>query len=93
MNRVQQYSLKSSRGLYHELGKLAVQYYLSIHDKASELNTYTYEIDSLSRASRVFWSTQRRTLYEQMVLEQNATKELILYIYKKESRYRRFLDY
>lgn len=67
----------------NELGKLAVQYYLLIHDKASELNTYTYEIDSLSRASRVFWSTQRRTLYEQMVLEQNATKELILYIYKK----------
>ena len=26
------------------------------HDKASELNTYTYEIDSFSRASRVFWT-------------------------------------
>ena len=67
----------------NELGKLAVHFYLLIHDKAGELNTYTYEIDSLSRASRVFWTVQRRTLYEQMVLEQHATKELLLYIYKK----------
>ena len=47
------------------------------------MNTYTYEIDSSSRASRVFWTTQRRTLYEQMILEQHAAKELLLYIYKK----------
>lgn len=67
----------------NELGKLAVHFYSLIHDKASELNTFTYEIDSFSRAARVFWSVQRRTLYEQMVLEQNATKELLLYIYKK----------
>lgn len=32
----------------------------------------------------MFWHTQRRTLYEQMVLEQDATKELLLYIYKKD---------
>ena len=67
----------------NELGKLAVHFYLLIREKASELNTYTYEIDSFSRAARVFWSAQRRTLYEQMVLEQNATKELLLYIYKR----------
>ncbi len=67
----------------NELGKLAVQFYLLIHEKANELNTYTYEIDSFSRAARVFWSAQRRSLYEQMVLEQYATKELLLYIYKK----------
>ena len=67
----------------NELGKLAVHFYLLIHDTARELNTYTYEIDSFSNASRVFWTAQGRTLYEQMVLEQNATKELILYIYKK----------
>ena len=67
----------------NELGKLAVHYYSLIHEKARELNTYTYEIDSFSRAARVFWSVQRRTLYEQMILEQNATKELLLYIYKK----------
>ena len=67
----------------NELGKLAVHFYLLIHDKASELNTYTYEIDSSSRASRVFWTAQRRTLYEQMVLEQHTVKELLLYIYKK----------
>lgn len=67
----------------NELGKLAVHYYSLIHEKARELNTYTYEIDSFSRAARVFWSIQRRSLYEQMILEQNATKELLLYIYKK----------
>lgn len=68
----------------NELGKLAVHFYLLIRDKARELNTYTYEIDSFSGASRVFWAAQRRTLYDQMVLEQQATKELILYIYKKK---------
>lgn len=67
----------------NELGKLAVHFYLLIHDKAIELNTYTYEIDSVSRASRVFWIGQRRTLYKQMLLEQHAVKELLLYIYKK----------
>ncbi|MBP3235195.1 MAG: hypothetical protein J6I66_00740 [Lachnospiraceae bacterium] len=67
----------------NELGKLAVHYYSLIHEKARELNTYTYEIDSFSRAARVFWSVRRRALYEQMILEQNATKELLLYIYKK----------
>ena len=67
----------------NELGKLAVHFYLLIHDKAIELNTYTYEIDSVSRASRVFWTGQRRTLYKQMLLEQHAVKELLLYIYKK----------
>ena len=67
----------------NELGKLAVHFYLLIHDKAIELNIYTYEIDSVSRASRVFWIGQRRTLYKQMLLEQHAVKELLLYIYKK----------
>lgn len=69
----------------NELGKLAVNLYTLIRDKARELNTYTYEIDSSSRASRVFWSTPKRTLYEQMILEQNATKELLLFIYKKNN--------
>jgi len=67
----------------NELGKLADYFYLLIYDKARELNIYTYEIDSLARASRVFWIAPRRTLYEQMVLEQHAVKELILYIYKR----------
>ena len=66
----------------NELGKLALYYYQLISEKARELNVYTYEIDSSSKATRVFWSAQRRTLYEQMVLEQDAVKELILYMYK-----------
>ena len=67
----------------NELGKLAINFYMLIHEKSDELNTYTYEIDSSSRAARVYWSAQRRSLYEQMVLEQYATKELLLYMYKK----------
>ena len=35
----------------NNLGKLAVRLYLLIYEKAYELNTYTYEIDSFSRAS------------------------------------------
>lgn len=33
---------------------------------------------------RVFWSTRGRSLYEQMLIEQNAIKELLLYIYKNQ---------
>lgn len=66
----------------NELGKIAGYYYSLIYDKAHDLNIFTYEIDYCSSASRVFWSTEERTLYEQMVLEQNAIKELLLYIYK-----------
>lgn len=69
----------------NELGKLAVYYFLLIRDKAYELNTYTYEIDTYSKASRVFLSAQRKTLYDQMTLEIEATKELLLYIYKAKS--------
>lgn len=52
---------KIKRFYINELGKLAFHFYLLIHDKVSELDTYTYEIDS-SRVSRVFWTAQRRTL-------------------------------
>lgn len=68
----------------NELGKMAAHLYTLIREKAVELNTYTYEIDSFSRAARVFWSAQRRPLYEQMVIERDATKELLLYIYKNK---------
>lgn len=37
-----------------------------------------------SNAARVFFSTQRRSLYEQMVIEQNTIKELLLYMYKNK---------
>lgn len=60
----------------NELGKIAKHYYKLIDEKAREINTYTYEINSYSNAARVFWSTQRRTLYQQLVLEQEAVKEL-----------------
>lgn len=68
----------------NELGKIASYFYGLIEHKARDINTYTYEIDSYSNAARVFWSTRRRSLYEQMVIEQNAIKELLLYIYKNK---------
>ena len=68
----------------NELGKLAGHYFELIENVAREIGTYTYEIDSFSNATRVFFSTQRRTLYEQMVIEQEAIKELLLYIYRNK---------
>lgn len=68
----------------NELGKLARYYFELIEHKARDINTYTYEIDSYSNAARVFLSTQRRSLYEQMVIEQNSIKELLLYMYKNK---------
>ena len=68
----------------NELGKLARYYFELIEHKAKDINTYTYEIDSYSNAARVFLSTQRRSLYEQMVIEQNSIKELLLYMYKNK---------
>lgn len=53
-----------------------------IDEKAREIGTYTYELDSYSNASRVFWSTQRRSLYKQLILEQEAVKELLIHLYK-----------
>lgn len=68
------------------LGKLANYYFERIENKAREIGTYTYEIDSFSNACRVFWSAQRRTLYTQMRMEEEAIKEMILYIYKNKSK-------
>ena len=63
---------------------MASYYFELIEHKAREIGTYTYEIDSYSNAARVFFSTQRRSLYEQMVIEQNSIKELLLYMYKNK---------
>lgn len=68
----------------NELGKLASYYFELIEHKAREIGTYTYEIDSYSNAARVFLSTQKRSLYEQMIIEQNSIKELLLYMYKNK---------
>lgn len=70
----------------NELGNTAKYYYNLINEKAREINTYTYELDSNSNATRVFWSTQRRSLYRQMVIEQEAVKELLLYFYKGQGK-------
>ena len=68
----------------NELGKLSSYFFELIKHKARDINTYTYEIGSYSNAARVFLSSQKRSLYEQMIIEQNAIKELLLYIYKNK---------
>ena len=73
---------KFKRFYINELGNLAKYYFQLIKDKANEINVFTYEIESFSTSAKVFWSTQRRTLYDQMILEQNAVKELIIYMCK-----------
>lgn len=70
----------------NEVGKLASYYYELIESKARDIGTYTYEIDSFSCATRVFWAARSRSLYSQMVLEQEAIKELVLYIYKNKRK-------
>ncbi|MDD3362087.1 MAG: hypothetical protein PHW34_10490 [Hespellia sp.] len=64
------------------LGKIAKYYYDLIAVKARKIGTYTYELDSYTNAARVFWSTDRRSLYKQMVIEQEAVKELLVHLYK-----------
>ncbi|MFQ7463067.1 MAG: hypothetical protein ACLRMK_08440 [Agathobacter sp.] len=70
----------------NEVGKLARYYYELIESKAKDIGTYTYEIDSFSCATRVFWAARSRSFYSQMVLEQEAIKELVLYIYKNKRK-------
>ena len=53
-----------------------------IREKAGEIGVYTYELDSSSNATRVFWGDN--TLYDEMILEQQAVKELFLYFYKNK---------
>lgn len=68
----------------NELGRMARYFFELIKRKARDINISTYEIDSYSNAARVFLSTQRRSLYEQMIIEQNSIKELLLYMYKNK---------
>lgn len=68
----------------NEVGKLSSHYFKLIRNKAREIGTYTYEIDSSSNAARVFLSTQSRSLYEQMIIEEESIKELVLYLYKNK---------
>jgi len=65
----------------NELGKTAKHYYGLIRDKASEIGTFTYELDSLSNSTRVFW--EDNSLYDELILEQQAVKELFIYFYKR----------
>lgn len=67
------------------LGKVANHYYKLIRNKACDLGIYTYELSSLSNSTRVFSLGNDKTLYDEMVLEQEAIKELLLYFYKTHS--------
>lgn len=67
------------------LGKVANHYYKLIRKKACELGIFTYELSSLSNSTRVFSLGNGKTLYDEMLLEQEAIKELLLYFYKTHS--------
>ena len=76
------YQLEQFKRFYiNSLGKTAKHYYGIIRDKASEIGVFTYELDSLSNATRVFWGDY--SLYDELILEQQAVKELFLYFYKR----------
>ena len=64
------------------LGKTAQHYYELIREKAGEIGVFTYELESSSNATRIFWGDN--TLYDEMILEQQAVKELFLYFYKNK---------
>ena len=66
----------------NELGKVAYHYYELIVKKAHDLYVYTYEIESDSNAARVFWNIDKRTLYGEIIHEEEAIKELLIFIYQ-----------
>lgn len=67
------------------LGEIARKYYKLIADKAAELNMYTYELDSLSAAARVFWASGGEKLYDELIIERLSVKEFLIYLKKCES--------
>ena len=82
LEQITHYQFEPFKKFYiNTLGKTAKYYYDLIRDKAYEIGVFTYELDSLSNASRVFWIDT--SLYDEMILEQEAVKELFLYFYKR----------
>ena len=75
---------KFVRFYINALGEMARKYYKLIAEKASELNMYTYELDSLSAAARVFWASEGKKLYDELIIERLAVKEFLIYLTKKE---------
>lgn len=77
------YELEPFKRFYiNTLGKTANHYYELIRDKANEIGVFAYELDPYSNSTRVFWTDG--SLYEEMLLEQQAVKELFLYFYKNK---------
>lgn len=66
------------------LGEIARAYYKLIANKASELSMYTYELDSLSAAARVFWASEGEKLYDELIIERLSIKEFLIYLKKEK---------
>lgn len=66
------------------LGEIARKYYKLIANKATELNMYMYELDSLSAAARVFWTSDGEKLYDELIIERLSVKEFLIYLKKCE---------
>lgn len=46
---------------------------------------YTYELDSLSNAARVFLSVEQKGLYDELLIERLSMKEFLLFLRKSKS--------
>lgn len=67
------------------LGEIARKYYRLIANKAYELNMYTYELDTLSAATRVFWTSDGKKLYDELTIEGLSVKEFLIFLKKEDS--------
>ena len=63
------------------IGNLAKSYYKIIHQEADKIGIYTHELDALSKSMKIFANTSERdSLQEQMINEQIAFKELLIFL-------------
>jgi hypothetical protein len=60
---------------------ISEKYYEIIYEQATKLNLYTYEIDSSSKGIKIFFNKNERSgLQSQIIDEQIAFKELLIYL-------------
>lgn len=62
------------------LGDYALILYKNIESLSTELNVYTYELQSDFKASMVFWRKEDENLYKKYLQYLNAKKEVLYYL-------------
>ena len=69
------------------IGSIAKAYYKEVYEAASKQNLYSYELRTGSKAEKVFLSQVRKdSLHEQIVNEQIALKEFLVFLINTKSR-------